>query len=87
MSDDFRHLLMVVLVLALGACFVGAVRAEAGKPRRPQPSPEARSELEELIERDPFAALAKYGTPEDAERLNAMGVDLEGSGYRRRDES
>ena len=34
------------------------------------------------IERDPAGTLARLGTPEDAERLRAQGVDLEALGYR-----
>ncbi|WP_281174994.1 hypothetical protein [Sphingomonas changbaiensis] len=34
------------------------------------------------IERDAVHALARYGTPDDAERLIAQGIDLEALGYR-----
>jgi len=35
-----------------------------------------------LLETDPIGALARYGTPADAERLIDQGVDLEALGYR-----
>jgi hypothetical protein len=38
--------------------------------------------VQEEIERDPVHALARYGTPEVAERLMAQGIDLEALGYR-----
>lgn len=49
-------------------------RAEAGPPPRDM--------VREEIERGPVHALARYGTPEDAERLMAQGIDLEALGYR-----
>ncbi|MBS0502195.1 MAG: hypothetical protein JSS55_00025 [Proteobacteria bacterium] len=53
------------------------------KQRRPAAPPPAPHEtFEEELARDPAGALARHGTPEDAERLTAQGVDLEALGYR-----
>lgn len=39
-------------------------------------------DLMSQIERDPAGTLARLGTPEDAERLIAQGIDLEALGHR-----
>jgi hypothetical protein len=49
--------------------------------RRAQAGPPPRNTVQEEIERDPVHALARYGTPEVAERLMAQGIDLEALGY------
>lgn len=49
---------------------------------RADAAPPPRDTVLDEIERDPVHALARYGTPEDAERLIAQGIDLEALGYR-----
>ncbi|MFD1612779.1 hypothetical protein ACFSCW_13305 [Sphingomonas tabacisoli] len=56
-------------------------RERRRRTRAPAPSPPP-DDIAALIERDPAQALARYGTPEDAERLRAQGVDLQALGYR-----
>lgn len=51
-------------------------RAAAPPPALPA------DDLMAQIERDPVHTLARFGTPEDAERLMAQGIDLEALGYR-----
>ena len=50
--------------------------------RRADAAPPPRDAVLDEIERDPVHALARYGTPDDAERLIAQGIDLEALGYR-----
>jgi hypothetical protein len=50
--------------------------------RGPAPPAAPRESLMAEIARDPAGALARHGTPEDAERLMAQGIDLEALGYR-----
>lgn len=47
----------------------------------PAPAPPG-DDLMPQIECDPVQALARFGTPEDTERLMAQGIDLEALGYR-----
>jgi len=44
--------------------------------------PAERDGTMDQIARDPAGTLARLGTPEDAERLIAQGIDLEALGYR-----
>lgn len=50
--------------------------------RRASTPPPPHETFEEELARDPIGALGRYGTPEDAERLRAQGIDLEALGYR-----
>lgn len=65
----------------------------AARSRPPAPgAPPARSEpfvddgspaaIMDLVERDPVAALLKYGDPDTAARLQEQGIDLGALGYK-----
>lgn len=57
-------------------------RRQRRRAADPPPTLAPADDLMAQIERDPVHTLARLGTPEDAERLIAQGIDLEALGYR-----
>lgn len=57
-------------------------RRQRKRQRAAAPEPAERDDVMAQIARDPVHTLARLGTPEDAERLMAQGIDLEALGYR-----
>ena len=57
-------------------------RERRRRRRAADPTTPPGDDLMTQIERDPAGTLARLGTPEDAERLMAQGIDLKALGYR-----
>jgi hypothetical protein len=75
---------MIWLALLFAILVMGAIGVAMSASPRATPQPERdRDSPEALVRRDPAQALARYGTPADAERLVAegRGDELRGLGW------